>query len=129
MSGKQSSTPEREGMAAHSAQAKSRLQTGISRRNIPSYSRNGIGKRIAKRNLKTLLLDLKARSGGNVRKVIHGKRLYKIVHVTRQIYAPSASNRMLCEDNSLAQVRPDIAKDWHPHKNAPLTPNDVVAGG
>lgn len=42
---------------------------------------------------------------------------------------PCCSNRMLCEDNSLAQVRPDIAKDWHPNKNTPLTPNDVVAGG
>ncbi len=42
---------------------------------------------------------------------------------------PCCSNRMLCEDNSLAQVLPDIAKDWHPYKNAPLTPNDVVAGG
>jgi len=42
---------------------------------------------------------------------------------------PCCSNRMLCEDNSLAQVRPDIAQDWHPYKNAPLTPNDVVAGG
>lgn len=42
---------------------------------------------------------------------------------------PCCSNRKLCEDNSLAQVRPDIAKQWHPHKNAPLTPNDVVAGG
>ena len=44
---------------------------------------------------------------------------------------PCCSNRMLCEDNSnsLAQVRPDIAEDWHPDKNAPLTPNDVVAGG
>jgi hypothetical protein len=42
---------------------------------------------------------------------------------------PFCTNRMLCADNSLAQVRPDIAKDWHPNKNAPLTPNDVVAGG
>jgi hypothetical protein len=42
---------------------------------------------------------------------------------------PCCSNRMLCEDNSLAQVRPDIAKDWHPYKNEPLTPHDVVAGG
>lgn len=36
---------------------------------------------------------------------------------------------MLCEDNSLAQVRPDIAETWHPHKNTPLTPSDVIAGG
>lgn len=42
---------------------------------------------------------------------------------------PCCCNRMLCEDNSLTQVRPDIAKDWHPHKNEPLTPDDVVAGG
>ena len=42
---------------------------------------------------------------------------------------PCCSNRMLYEDNSLAQARPDIAKEWHPFKNAPLTPNDVVAGG
>ncbi len=42
---------------------------------------------------------------------------------------PCSSNRKLCEDNSLAQVRPDIAKDWHPYKNGPLTPNDFVAGG
>jgi hypothetical protein len=36
---------------------------------------------------------------------------------------------LLCDDNSLAQVRPDIAKDWHPSKNTPITPSDVVAGG
>lgn len=42
---------------------------------------------------------------------------------------PCCSNKKLCADNSLAQVRPGIAKQWHPQKNAPLTPNDVVAGG
>jgi hypothetical protein len=42
---------------------------------------------------------------------------------------PCCGNRVLCDDNRLAQVRPDIAKDWHPTKNAPLTPHDVVAGG
>lgn len=42
---------------------------------------------------------------------------------------PYCSNRKLCEDNSLAKSRPDLAKEWHPFKNAPLTPNDVVAGG
>jgi hypothetical protein len=36
---------------------------------------------------------------------------------------------MLCEDNSLAQVRPDIAEGWHPYKNIPLTPSNVIAGG
>ncbi len=42
---------------------------------------------------------------------------------------PVCLNRILCEANSLAKVRPDIAESWHPFKNAPLTPNDVVAGG
>lgn len=42
---------------------------------------------------------------------------------------PCCSNRILCKDNSLAQVRPDIAESWHPYKNAPLTPSDVIAGG
>lgn len=42
---------------------------------------------------------------------------------------PVCSNRMLGADNSLAKVRPDVAEQWHPYKNAPLTPKDVVAGG
>lgn len=42
---------------------------------------------------------------------------------------PCCSNRMLCDDNSLAHTRPDIAETWHPHKNTPLTPSDVIAGG
>jgi hypothetical protein len=42
---------------------------------------------------------------------------------------PFCLNRKLGTDNSLAQLRPDIAKEWHPNKNAPLTPSDVVAGG
>lgn len=42
---------------------------------------------------------------------------------------PYCMNRMLCEENSLAALRPDIAKDWHPTKNKHLTPNDVIAGG
>jgi len=42
---------------------------------------------------------------------------------------PYCTNRMLGNDNSLAQLRPDIAKDWHPTKNKTLTPDDVIAGG
>lgn len=43
----------------------------------------------------------------------------------RKVSAASA----VSADNCLAQIRPDIAKDWHPYKNAPLTPTGVVAGG
>lgn len=42
---------------------------------------------------------------------------------------PYCTKRMVGEDNNLAVVRPDIAKDWHPTKNKTLTPNQVVAGG
>jgi len=55
-----------------------------------------------------------------------------IVNRTRDISkgsCPYCSNRKLCDDNSLAQVRPDIAQDWHPQKNGTLTPKDVIAGG
>ncbi len=54
-----------------------------------------------------------------------------IVNRTRDTknLCPVCLNRILCKDNSLAQVRPDIAEDWHPYKNAPLTSNNVVAGG
>ena len=55
-----------------------------------------------------------------------------ITNKTRKGYkgdCPFCLNRKLCDDNSLAHVRPDIAKDWHPIKNSPITPNDVIAGG
>jgi hypothetical protein len=44
---------------------------------------------------------------------------------------PCCRNQLLCADgtNSLVKIRPDIANDWHPKKNVPLTPADVVAGG
>lgn len=42
---------------------------------------------------------------------------------------PYCSNKRLSADNSLAQVRPDIAKQWHPQKNGPITSHEVVAGG
>ena len=42
---------------------------------------------------------------------------------------PVCLNKSLGETNCLAVVRPDIANDWHPTRNAPLTPRDVIAGG
>ncbi|WP_112220124.1 zinc-ribbon domain-containing protein [Legionella quinlivanii] len=55
-----------------------------------------------------------------------------ITNRTRNQYnnsCPYCTNRKLCDDNSLAQLRSDIAQDWHPTKNQPLTPHDVIAGG
>jgi DNA-directed RNA polymerase subunit RPC12/RpoP len=39
---------------------------------------------------------------------------------------PYCSGQMVCIDNCLATVNPALAKDWHPTKNAPLTPEDVT---
>ena len=41
---------------------------------------------------------------------------------------PYCANKKVCEDNSLFHCSPKIAKEWHPEKNAPLTPKDVING-
>ena len=40
---------------------------------------------------------------------------------------PYCSNKKVCKDNCLATVNPELAAEWHPSRNAPLTPKDVVA--
>ena len=42
---------------------------------------------------------------------------------------PFCQNRALARSNSLAVVDPKVARQWHPTKNKPLTPKDVIAGG
>ena len=39
-----------------------------------------------------------------------------------------ASRQVSPGDNDLAALYPDLAREWHPTKNAPLTPRDVVPG-
>lgn len=41
---------------------------------------------------------------------------------------PFCSGHKASKQNSLAAVYPKIAKEWHPSKNAKLTPDDVTAG-
>jgi|GEM_PF-134804 len=41
---------------------------------------------------------------------------------------PCCRGSKLSVTNSLASLFPDLAAEWHPTKNADLTPNDVVAG-
>ena len=41
---------------------------------------------------------------------------------------PYCSGKRVCDDNSLAINRPDIAKQWHPTKNGNKTPNDCTCG-
>ena len=41
---------------------------------------------------------------------------------------PYCSGQMVCNDNCLATLNPGLAKEWHPTKNASLTPRDVTSG-
>ncbi|MEK7511813.1 MAG: zinc-ribbon domain-containing protein [Patescibacteria group bacterium] len=41
---------------------------------------------------------------------------------------PACANRVVTKDNCLAATHPELAKEFHPTKNAPLTAYDVVAG-
>jgi hypothetical protein len=41
---------------------------------------------------------------------------------------PYCSGQRVCSDNCLATLNPDLAKQWHPTKNLPLTPKDVTTG-
>jgi hypothetical protein len=39
---------------------------------------------------------------------------------------PYCSGRFLCSTSSLANIKPELANEWHPFKNETLTPNDVT---
>lgn len=39
---------------------------------------------------------------------------------------PYCSNQRVCEDNCLATISPELAKEWHLTKNEKLTPSDVL---
>lgn len=39
---------------------------------------------------------------------------------------PYCSNRFVNSENCLSNINPNLAKQWHPTKNSPLTPKDVT---
>jgi len=41
---------------------------------------------------------------------------------------PYCSGKRACEDNCLATLNPDLAKEWHPTKNKGFTPYDITVG-
>ncbi len=45
---------------------------------------------------------------------------------TRRRACPCCSGKRVGKDNNLAVKRPDLAGEWHPHKNGYLTPSDVT---
>src|ERR1039457_809599 len=38
------------------------------------------------------------------------------------------SDKMMKKTNTLQAIHPKLAGEWHPTRNAPLTPNDVTCG-
>ena len=46
----------------------------------------------------------------------------------RKSNCPFCANLQVYENNCLATLRPEIAAQWHPELNLPLTPDDVVPG-
>lgn len=40
---------------------------------------------------------------------------------------PYCSGNLVCDDNCLRKANPDLAKEWHPIKNEPLTPADITS--
>ena len=51
-----------------------------------------------------------------------------IMNRNRGCGCPYCSNRIVNNDNCLQATNPALAKEWHPTKNGPLTPNDVIGG-
>jgi hypothetical protein len=51
-----------------------------------------------------------------------------VKHRCKGTGCPYCKGRRVGMDNSLAQVLPDLAKEWHPTYNDPLTPFDVRPG-
>lgn len=41
---------------------------------------------------------------------------------------PYCSGHKVCKDNSLATIKPELVKEWHPTKNGRLTPEHVTPG-
>ena len=48
--------------------------------------------------------------------------------IQRKTGCPICSGRKAGTDNNLLVIFPEIAKEWHPTKNEPLTPKDVTYG-
>ncbi|MBN2736450.1 MAG: zinc-ribbon domain-containing protein [Spirochaetales bacterium] len=49
-----------------------------------------------------------------------------ILHRFNGSHCPYCQNKVPCEDNCLATINPELAKEWHPSKNGDFTPKDVV---
>lgn len=51
-----------------------------------------------------------------------------LVNRSKGVGCPFCAHQKVSKSNCLASTHPQIAKQWHPHKNGDLKPSDVVAG-
>lgn len=58
----------------------------------------------------------------------HEWREQPAVRISHQRGCPFCAGKRVVHSNSLAARAPHVARQWHPTKNAPLTPLDVTAG-
>jgi positive regulator of sigma E activity len=51
-----------------------------------------------------------------------------VAHRANGTDCPYCAGKLVCADNCLQTLNPDISKQWHPTKNWDLTPSDVTLG-
>ncbi|HHD2751341.1 TPA: zinc-ribbon domain-containing protein [Clostridium perfringens] len=50
-----------------------------------------------------------------------------VAHRNNGTGCPYCSNQKVCEDNCLANINPELSKEWHKNKNGKTTPYNIVA--
>lgn len=82
------------------------------------------------KNNDLLPIDITPGSGKDAWWICHKKHEWKARISSRVEGAgcPFCAGKLVCNDNCLATLRPDLAIEWHPSKNGELTPYQVVAG-
>ena len=53
---------------------------------------------------------------------------YPVFSRNQGVGCPYCANKRVAKDNCLQTVNPKLAREWHPTRNVPLTPKEVVAG-
>lgn len=50
-----------------------------------------------------------------------------VIKEKKTTHCPYCIGKRVCKENCLETIKPQIANQWHPEKNSPLTPKDVTA--
>ena len=72
--------------------------------------------------------DVTPGSGKKVWWICHKGHEWQAVIANRNLGdgCPYCAGKLVCEDNCLQTINPDLVKQWHPTKNGKLTPKDVL---